>query len=160
MSTPVTCPETRQSVPCGLPQGHLGSCVWSKEPLCGNHSIWLREYCGRPAGHLGSHAVLTEPDDGGQWWEAPYAYDPGHGNSGPGGPLGYEIEAGTARHAADRRPEFSPHFLAAEVIRLLREHDVTVDPASGEMATASIAAADLLRALGVRPANAPERRRP
>lgn len=85
-------------------------------------------------------------------------HDPGHGNSGPGGPLGSEIEAGVARHAVDRRPEFSAEFMTAEVVRVLREHGVAVDPAQNQMYTAAVAAAQMLRALGVR-ATAPERPR-
>jgi hypothetical protein len=58
---------------------------------------------------------------------------------------------------ADTRPEFNPAFLVHEVERLLREHRVPVDLDPARRPVAEIAAADLLRALGVAPASAPGR---
>lgn len=85
--------------------------------------------------------------------------DDGAGNSGPGGPLGSEIEAGlAARHAADPRPAFAPAALVFEVMDVLSRIGVKVNPTPGQLHVASLAAADLLRALGVFPQTAPERR--
>jgi CBS domain-containing protein len=56
---------------------------------------------------------------------------------------------------ADTRPTFSPEFLVHEVARILREHRVEVDMTPGRRPVAVIAAADLLRALGVHPVSAP-----
>ena len=83
--------------------------------------------------------------------------DPNHGNSGPGGPLGSEIEVGIARHAADTRPEYSPSALVLDVQNALAAAGVAVDPGPSQLHVASLAAADLLRALGVRPASVPIR---
>jgi len=57
----------------------------------------------------------------------------------------------------DRRPEYSPASLILDVRQLLHRAGVEVDPGPSELHVASLAAADLLRALGVRPANAPQR---
>lgn len=55
------------------------------------------------------------------------------------------------------RPEYSPSKLVVDVVALLTSEGLSV-PLVGERAsTAMIAAADLLRALGVQPATAPER---
>ena len=85
--------------------------------------------------------------------------DPNHGNSGPGGPLGSEIEVGLARHAADTRPEYSPSALVLDVQAALAAAGVTINPAPSQLHVASLAAADLLRALGVKPATVPIRGR-
>jgi hypothetical protein len=49
-------------------------------------------------------------------------------------------------------------FLVHEVMRLLAGSGIPTDLTDGQLYTATIAAGDLLRALGVRPASAPERR--
>jgi hypothetical protein len=58
---------------------------------------------------------------------------------------------------ADTRPEFGVAFFAVECARLLAEHDIAVDTDPGRQHVIEIAAADLLRAFGVRPASAPWR---
>lgn len=50
---------------------------------------------------------------------------------------------------------FNPAVLIIEVQELLRRRGVPLDPTPGMLYTASIAAADLLRALGVKPESAP-----
>lgn len=84
-------------------------------------------------------------------------HDAGAGNSGPGGPLGSELEAGTARHAVDSRPAFAPAALVFEVMDVLSRVGIAINPGPSQLHVASLAAADLLRALGVKPANAPQR---
>jgi hypothetical protein len=49
--------------------------------------------------------------------------------------------------------EFNPAYLSFRVKELLAEHGVRVDLAPGQMSVVSLAAADLLRALGVAPAS-------
>lgn len=61
------------------------------------------------------------------------------------------------RSPDDTRPGFAPASVIVAVQRLLAERGVQVDPDPGMMHVASIAAADLLRALGVRPEVAPMR---
>lgn len=68
-------------------------------------------------------------------------------DSGSGG--GYEHH--------DTRQGFAPASVVIEVQRLLREAGITTDPTPNMLHTASIAAADLLRAMGVRPEVAPMR---
>jgi hypothetical protein len=54
------------------------------------------------------------------------------------------------------QPEFNPAYLVVAVVRLLeRGHEIAVRPGSQTSPTAIAAAADLLRALGVKPASAP-----
>lgn len=60
----------------------------------------------------------------------------------------------------DHRPAFSPAATVIGVKRLLADQGIMVDPDPNMMHTASIAAGDLLRALGVRPEVAPMRRQP
>jgi hypothetical protein len=60
--------------------------------------------------------------------------------------------------SAPPAPEFSVSFLVHEVMRLLAGSGIPTDLTDGQLYTATIAAGDLLRALGVRPASAPERR--
>jgi hypothetical protein len=55
-------------------------------------------------------------------------------------------------------PEFSVSFLVHEVRRLLAESGIPTNLTDGQLHTATIAAGDLLRAVGVKPASAPERR--
>ena len=73
----------------------------------------------------------------------------------PGG--GWMSGAPTTPPGADRRPEFSVTFFAVEVVRLLREHGVEIDLGPDRRSVIEIAAADLLRAYGIRPASAPWR---
>jgi hypothetical protein len=56
-------------------------------------------------------------------------------------------------------PEFNPSVLVLDVQRLLAERGITVVVDLGNANTATIAPADLLRALGVAPASAPTRAR-
>jgi hypothetical protein len=67
--------------------------------------------------------------------------------SGPG----YEVR---------NRPEYSPAILVMNVQRLLSDHGIRIERDFGMNSTATIAAADLLRALGVRPVIVPERNMP
>lgn len=55
----------------------------------------------------------------------------------------------------DTRPEYSPAALILDVLELLADQDIIPVAQPNMMLVASHAAADLLRALGVRPANAP-----
>lgn len=59
----------------------------------------------------------------------------------------------------DNRPEYSPTALVFEIVDVLAAAGITANPGPASVHLASIAAADLLRALGVKPATAPERRR-
>lgn len=59
----------------------------------------------------------------------------------------------------DNRPAYAPAAVVIAVQRLLREAGIAVDPDPSMLHTASIAAGDLLRALGVRPEVAPMRSR-
>jgi hypothetical protein len=52
-------------------------------------------------------------------------------------------------------PQYSPAGLVLAVTRILAQVGIDIDPAPNQMHVASLAAADLLRALGVRPVNAP-----
>jgi len=52
---------------------------------------------------------------------------------------------------------YSPAVLILEVQRLLRSRGLDVDPTPGMLHVASLAAGDLLRALGVQPQTAPTR---
>ena len=87
------------------------------------------------------------------------AQDTGGWLSGPmePAPLGSEIEAGIRRaESGDFRPEFSPAALVFEVQDVLKRCGVQVSPDTN-LNVAIIAAADLLRAMGVRPVTAPRR---
>ena len=55
-------------------------------------------------------------------------------------------------------PEFSLEFLVHEIRRILADSGIPTDISDSQLYVAKIAAADLLRALGIRPVNAPERR--
>lgn len=59
--------------------------------------------------------------------------------------------------ARDRRPEYSPASVVLDVCAVLRRAGIGIEPGPNVMYTASIAAADLLRALGIKPTSAPER---
>lgn len=71
-------------------------------------------------------------------------------------PLGSEIETGLAPSQSDRQPEYNPELLVRDATEILRQAGIEVDLA-GRGQTATIAAADLLQAMGVRPASAPRR---
>lgn len=58
----------------------------------------------------------------------------------------------------DTRPEYSPASVVLDVRAALERAGLAIDPAPSQLHVASLAAADLLRALGVRPVSAPERR--
>ena len=63
-------------------------------------------------------------------------------------------------NAPEPRAAFNPAYLVHEVRRLLAAHDIpTEDLTDTQLYAATIVAGDLLRALGVNPASAPERRR-
>lgn len=99
---------------------------------------------------------IEHQSGGGGWISGPSTTTP-HRDLPDAEPLGSEIEAGT-RHAADTRPAFAPAALVFEVMDVLSRVGIKINPAPGQLHVASLAAADLLRALGVAPANAPERR--
>lgn len=61
--------------------------------------------------------------------------------------------------AEDARPEFSPHAAVFQLIDVLAAAGIVVRPNAPMIHTAALAAGDLLRALGVRPASAPNRDR-
>ena len=77
--------------------------------------------------------------------------DPNHGNSGPGGPLGSEIELGLARMASDTRPRYSPELVVLGVIALLSDEGIDLELADAQRRVAALRAGDLLTALGVAP---------
>ena len=56
----------------------------------------------------------------------------------------------------DDRPEFNPGYFVAAAVRMLAEHGVHVAVSDAMLYPAKIAAADFLRAVGVRPATVPE----
>jgi hypothetical protein len=60
--------------------------------------------------------------------------------------------------AVDSRGEYSPASVVLDVRCALERAGIEIDPNPNQMHVASLAAADLLRALGVRPANARRRR--
>lgn len=68
------------------------------------------------------------------------------GNSGPGWPIEPE---------PDPRPGYSPAGLVLAVVRILAQAGIEVNPGPSALNVAGIAAADLLRALGVAPQTAP-----
>jgi len=57
--------------------------------------------------------------------------------------------------STDSQPQYSPAGLVLAVTRVLAQVGIDIDPAPNQMHVASLAAADLLRALGVRPVHAP-----
>jgi hypothetical protein len=59
--------------------------------------------------------------------------------------------------ARDDRPEYSPASVVLDIRAALGRAGIDVDAAPNQLHTASIAAADLLRALGVKPTTAPRR---
>lgn len=65
--------------------------------------------------------------------------------SGPGGPM----------PAVDNRPEYSPTALVVDIMAMLRSLGLQIEAEPLMLHTASIAAGDLLRAIGVRPRNLP-----
>lgn len=77
--------------------------------------------------------------------------------SGVPQPGGGWISGAASPAGPDNRPAFNPAFLVHEVERILREHRVPIEVSASRRNVAEIAAGDLLRALGVRPASAPER---
>jgi hypothetical protein len=82
--------------------------------------------------------------------------DPGDGPvPQPGG--GWISGPATSPPPVDNRPEFNPSFLVHEILRVLREHRLDVDPNPGQIRVAELSAGDFLRAIGVRPASAPMR---
>ena len=84
---------------------------------------------------------LVDPFDG---------YGHAAGNSGPGWPVNSETE--------DTRPAYSPNALVWDVIDVLARVGIRPELSPSQLHVARLAAADLLRALGVRPATAPERK--
>lgn len=58
----------------------------------------------------------------------------------------------------DPRPEYSPHAAVFQLIDVLAAAGIVIRPTAPMIHVAALAAGDLLRALGVRPATAPERR--
>lgn len=60
--------------------------------------------------------------------------------------------------ADDTRPTYDPYSLLIAIQRLLADRGVVIEPDESRLYVAGIAAADLLRALGVRPEIAPTRR--
>lgn len=70
------------------------------------------------------------------------------------------ILAAAGREASDHRPRYAPATLLLDVKAALAKAGVAVDPDPGQMHVAGLAAADLLRALGVSPVSttAPELR--
>lgn len=58
--------------------------------------------------------------------------------------------------AADRRPQYNPDVLLLDVARILEGVGIEVD-LGGRHPVATVAAADLLSAMGVKPASAPTR---
>lgn len=75
-------------------------------------------------------------------------------------PWGSEIEVGLARYGSDARPEYNPAALVGDVQAVLIAAGIPIDLTTSRLNVAVHAAADLLRALGVRPATAPVRRLP
>ena len=73
-------------------------------------------------------------------------------------PGGWLSAAATNPRSTDNRPEFSVGFFVHEALRILREHGIRVDAAPGQLHVATLAAGDLLGALGVKPAAAPDRK--
>lgn len=67
---------------------------------------------------------------------------------------GWNSGSGSVR---DNRPEYSPASVVLDIRAALARAGVRTEPSPNQLYTASIAAADLLRALGVRPTSAPER---
>jgi hypothetical protein len=65
--------------------------------------------------------------------------------------------SGPMMSAKDARPEYSPVSLVLDICAALNRAGIPIEPGANVMYTASIAAADVLRALGVRPTNAPDR---
>jgi len=59
--------------------------------------------------------------------------------------------------ARDTRPEYSPASVVLDVRAAMQRAGVQTDVSPNQLFTASIAAADLLRALGVRPTTVPLR---
>lgn len=59
---------------------------------------------------------------------------------------------------ADTRPEYSPTALVFEIMDVLAAAGIKANTGPASVHVASMAAADLLRALGVKPATAPQRR--
>src|SRR5262249_5714808 len=114
-------------------KGGPGGCANTRDP--GPRSLTRRDLV---------NSVLADPDDTAQPM-------PG------GGWLSGSPTAPAPGPSTDRRPEFNPAFLAAEVLRLLREHKIHVDPTPGQRYAAEIACADVLRAVGVNPASSPRR---
>lgn len=85
----------------------------------------------------------------------PDTVDPAPGGGWISGPC----TDGAAEHPPhDRRSGYSPAALVLDVQRLLRQRGLQVEVDQGMTFVAGIAAADLLRALGVRPETAPQRR--
>lgn len=67
------------------------------------------------------------------------------------------IDSGSGGGYEDTRQGFSPAAIVFQVEQLLAASGVVVSPSPNQLYVASIAAADLLRALGVRPVIAPMR---
>lgn len=71
---------------------------------------------------------------------------------------GAEIELGIDPNAVDRRPEYNPAVLLERVVEVLQLVGIRPNLEHRQQ-VAVTAAADLLRALGVKPASAPRRDR-
>jgi hypothetical protein len=72
---------------------------------------------------------------------------------------GSEIaDAGWISGSMGITPGYSPAALILDIKNVLENHGISVDPTPGMLHTASIAAGDLLRALGVVPQSMPTRR--
>jgi hypothetical protein len=69
----------------------------------------------------------------------------------PGGSLFASLDD----DAQDSRPSYNPQAFVADVVAMLRAIGIRTNP-NASVHTAAIAAADLLRALGVRPSNVPD----
>jgi len=65
------------------------------------------------------------------------------------------IDSGSGGGYLDTRAGYAPAAVIVELQRALRAAGIEVNPNPNMLHTASIAAADLLRALGVRPESAP-----
>lgn len=68
------------------------------------------------------------------------------------------VDTGSGPGYEDMRPAFDPMMLVVAVQRLLRERGIAVEVGDAQIYVSMIAAADLLRALGVRPEQAPMER--
>jgi hypothetical protein len=84
------------------------------------------------------------------------------GNSGPGWPVdrpsGPELELGIDPTAADPRPQYNPAALLQDVADLLDRAGVQTDLTDRHY-VATMKAADLLTAMGVKPSSAPTQAR-